>query len=53
MQEELLEILRAGPGKAARQEVVGSEREPVPGCRTLRPIRVSMEWLTEDTGSEE
>ena len=46
MQEELLETLRAGPGEAARQEVVVAESGPAPSRWTLRTIRVSVEWLT-------
>src|SRR5437899_885302 len=46
VQEELLETLRAGPGEAARQEVVVAESGPAPSRWTLRTIRVSVEWLT-------
>jgi DDE superfamily endonuclease len=46
VQEELLETLRAGPGEAARQEVVGGESGPAPSRWTLRTLRVSVEWLT-------
>src|SRR4051794_27185071 len=44
--EELLEPLRAGPGEAARQEVAVGGRGPAPSRWTLRPLRVSVEWLT-------
>jgi transposase len=46
VQEELLETLRAGPGEAARQEVVVGESGPAPSRWTLRTLRVSVEWLT-------
>jgi transposase len=46
VQEELRETLRAGPGEAARQEVVVGESGPAPSRWTLRTLRVSVEWLT-------
>jgi transposase len=49
VQEERLEILRAGPGEAARPEVAVGECGPAPSRWTLRTIRVSVEWLTEYT----
>jgi transposase len=51
VKEELLEILHAGPGEAARQEVAVGESGPAPSRWTLRPIRVSVEWLTAYTVS--
>jgi len=51
VQEELLETLRAGPGEAARQQVVVAESGPAPSRWTLRTIRVSVEWLTGYTWS--
>jgi len=47
VQEELLEILHAGPGEAARREVTVGESGPAPSRWTLRTLRVSVEWLTE------
>jgi DDE superfamily endonuclease len=46
VQEELRETLRAGPGEAARQEVVVGESGPAPSRWTLRTLRVAVEWLT-------
>lgn len=46
---ELQETLRAGPGKAARQEVAVGASGPAPSRWTLRTIRVSVEWLTDYT----
>jgi hypothetical protein len=51
VKEELVEILRAGPGEAARQEVAATKSGPVPGRWTLRTIRTSVDWLTEYTVS--
>ena len=49
VQEELLETLRAGPGEAARREVAVAKTGPAPSRWTLRTIRASVAWLTEDT----
>jgi DDE superfamily endonuclease len=46
VKEELLETLRAGPGEAARREVMVGTRGPVPSRWTLRTVRVSVKWLT-------
>lgn len=46
---ELRETLRAGPGKAAREEVAVGQSGPAPSRWTLRTIRVSVEWLTDYT----
>jgi hypothetical protein len=46
---ELRETLRAGPGKAAREEVAVGKSGPAPSRWTLRTIRVSGEWLTDYT----
>jgi DDE superfamily endonuclease len=43
---QLLETLHAGPGEAARQEVMVGSSGPVPSRWTLRTVRVSVEWLT-------
>ena len=51
VREELLEILRAGPGEAARREVAGAQNGPTPSRWTLRTIRASVDWLTEYTVS--
>lgn len=51
MREELLEILHAGPGEAARREVAVSKSGPAPSRWTLRTIRASGDWLTEYTVS--
>ena len=42
---QLLETLHAGPGEAARQEVMVGSSGPVPSRWTLRTLRVSVEWL--------
>ena len=42
---EMLETLRAGPGQAARREVMVGKSGPVPSRWTLRTLRVSVEWL--------
>ena len=44
---ELLETLHAGPGEAARQEVMVGSNGPVPSRWTLRTVRVSVGWLTD------
>jgi len=46
VQAELLETLHAGPGEAARQEVMVGSSGPVPSRWTLRTVRVSVAWLT-------
>jgi hypothetical protein len=46
VKEELLETLHAGPGEAARREVMVETSGPVPSRWTLRTVRVSVEWLT-------
>src|SRR5262249_21756659 len=51
MKEELLETLRAGLGEAARREVAVAKIGPTPSRWTLRTIRASVDWLTEDTVS--
>jgi transposase len=51
VREELVEILRAGPGEAARREVAVGATGPAPSRWTLRTIRASVEWLTEYTVS--
>src|SRR5262249_15859843 len=51
VKEELLEILHAGPGEAARQEVTVGECGPAPSRWTLRTMRGSVAWLTEYTSS--
>jgi len=43
---ELLETLHAGPGEAARQEVMVGTSGPEPSRWTLRTVRVSVAWLT-------
>jgi len=43
---ELLETLHAGPGEAARREVMVGTRGPAPSRWTLRTVRVSVAWLT-------
>jgi hypothetical protein len=45
LKEEVLETLRAGPGEAARREVMVGKSGPVPSRWTLRTVRVSVEWL--------
>jgi hypothetical protein len=49
VREELVEILHAGPGEAARREVAVTPRGPAPSRWTLRTIRASLEWLTDYT----
>ena len=51
VKEDLLEMLQAGPGEAARQEVAVGASGPVPSRWTLRTIRASVDWLTEYTVS--
>jgi hypothetical protein len=51
VREELVEILHAGPGEAARREVAVTKRGPAPSRWTLRTIRASVDWLTEYTVS--
>lgn len=51
VREELLEILHAGPGEAARREVAVTKQGPAPSRWTLRTIRASVDWLTEYTVS--
>jgi transposase len=51
VREELLETLRAGPGEAARREVMVTKSGPAPSRWTLRTIRASVDWLTEYTVS--
>jgi DDE superfamily endonuclease len=46
LKEEVLETLRAGPGEAARREVMVEKSGPVPSRWTLRTVRVSVEWLS-------
>ena len=46
VREELLEILHAGPGEAARREVAVTKSGPAPSRWTLRTIRASGDWLT-------
>jgi len=43
---ELQETLHAGPGEAARREVMVETNGPVPSRWTLRTVRVSVAWLT-------
>jgi transposase len=47
VREELLEILHAGPGEAARREVAVTKSGPTPTRWTLRTIRASVDWLTQ------
>ena len=49
VQEELEELLRAGPGEAARKAVTVGVSGPAPSRWTLRTIRASVEWLTDYT----
>src|SRR5215471_7412126 len=51
VREELVEILHAGPGEAARREVAVTRSSPAPSRWTLRTIRASVDWLTEYTVS--
>ncbi len=46
MKAELLETLHAGPGEAARREVMVGSSGPAPSRWTLRTVRVSVAWLT-------
>ena len=49
VREELVEILHAGPGDAARREVAVTKSGPAPSRWTLRTIRASVDWLTDYT----
>jgi transposase len=49
--EELVETLRAGPGEAARREVVVGRSGPAPSRWTSRTIRASVAWRTDYTVS--
>jgi transposase len=49
VREELVEILHAGPGNAARREVAVAKSGPAPSRWTLRTIRASVNWLTDYT----
>src|SRR5215470_17573068 len=51
VREELVEILHAGPGEAARRAVAVTKDGPVPSRWTLRTSRASVEWLTDYTRS--
>jgi hypothetical protein len=51
VREELVEILRGGPGDAARREVAVGESGPAPSRWTLRTSRASVDWLTDYTMS--
>lgn len=51
MREELVELLHAGPGEAARREVAVTKTGPAPSRWTLRTIRASVDWLTAYTVS--
>ena len=51
MREELVEILQAGPGDAARREVMVTKSGPAPSRWTLRTIRASVDWLMDYTVS--
>jgi transposase len=51
VREELVELLHAGPGEAARREVAVARSGPAPSRWTLRTIRASVEWLTDYTVS--
>jgi transposase len=51
VREELLGILHAGPGDAARREVAVGASGPAPSRWTLRTLRASVDWLTEYTMS--
>ena len=46
MKAQLLETLHAGPGEAARQEVMVGSSGPAPSRWTLRTVRVSVAWLS-------
>lgn len=49
VREELVEILHAGPGDAARREVAVAKSGPAPSRWTLRTMRASVDWLTDYT----
>jgi transposase len=49
VKEELVELLHAGPGDAARRELAVGSSGPAPSRWSLRTIRASMEWLTAYT----
>ena len=51
VREELVEILHAGLGEAARREVAVTKSGPAPSRWTLRTIRASVDWLTAYTVS--
>ncbi len=51
VREELVELLHARPGDAARREVAVGASGPAPSRWTLRTIRASVDWLTDDTVS--
>jgi transposase len=51
VREELVELLHAGPGEAARREVAVARSGPAPSRWTLRTIRASVEWLIDYTVS--
>lgn len=51
VREELVEILHAGLGEAARREVAVTKSGPAPSRWTLRTIRASVDWLTGYTVS--
>jgi transposase len=51
VREELVELLHAGPGEAARREVAVGASGPAPSRWTLRTIRTSVDWLTDYTVS--
>lgn len=51
VREELVELLHAGPGDAARREVAVGASGPAPSRWTLRTIRASVDWLTDYTVS--
>jgi len=49
VREELVELLHAGPGDAARRELAVGRGGPAPSRWSLRTIRASIEWLTTYT----
>jgi len=51
VREELVELLHAGPGEAARREVAVARSGPAPSRWTLGTIRASVEWRTDYTVS--
>ena len=51
VREAVVELLPAGPGEAARQEVAVTKSGPAPSRGTRRTMRASGDWLTEYTGS--